>query len=317
MVRVAITPARARLFPEPAGRSTRCGQEGGSSCAPDDTSQHAPLPVTCPDQFPAQFPDRCRACERPATQRSCKSVPGRLVGRDWGRRNAAVAEECGWQTPSMARDFLPDENDLSTDELFALVHEDLREGQDARLRPLIALHGRPTRAVVERCRALCRSSEAHDRIVGLRVLRELKHQLVDSAVLWAPIEPTVLELATREDDPEVLQWAISCLGYQANGPLPLAAVLGRVDHTDSRIRYAVAAALPALVDPGHPEEEAVSALLRLAEDIDADVRSYALMGLTLDLDLAAAPEVRSSLERHVDDPDEQIRRHVRSVLDIA
>ncbi len=217
----------------------------------------------------------------------------------------------------MARDFLPEENDLSTDELFALVLEDLRDSDDARLGPLIALHGRPTHAVVERCMALCRSGDAHERIVGLRVLRELKHQLVDSAVLWSPIEPTVLELATSEDDPEVLQWAISCLGYQASGPLALMAVLGRADHMDPRVRYAVAAALPALVDPEQPEEEAVSALLRLAEDVDADVRSYALMGLTLDLDLASEPAVRSSLERHADDPDEQIRRHVRSALDVA
>lgn len=50
-------------------------QWGGSSCALDDAKRHGSLPATCPDQFP----DRRRARERPATQRSCKSVPESVV----------------------------------------------------------------------------------------------------------------------------------------------------------------------------------------------------------------------------------------------
>ena len=84
----------------------------------------------------------------------------------------------------MSRDFLEDENDLSTDELFARTLEDLREDDDARLRPLIALHGRPTRTVVQRCLALSKSSDSHSRMVGLRVLRELKHQNATTSPQW-------------------------------------------------------------------------------------------------------------------------------------
>jgi hypothetical protein len=214
----------------------------------------------------------------------------------------------------MPRDVLPHESDLSTDDLFALVLDDqLDEG--SLLAPLVALHNRPTREVVQRSLALCRSVHPGQRIIGLRVLRELSHPLVDRKLLWEPIEPMVIQLAADETDPDVLQWAVSCLGYQPGGAEALSAVLAHVDHEDHNVRFAVVASLPALVDPAAPADEAVTALIRLTDDPDADVRSYAFMGLHGDLGLATAPAVRSAFERHRTDPDPQIRRYVHGVLD--
>lgn len=87
------------------------------------------------------------------------------------------------------------EHDLSTEQLFARVLDDLRHPDDERLDALIALHDRPTREVVERSLVLCANEDPFDRIVGLRILRELGHRTVDRRVTWQRAEPTVTETA--------------------------------------------------------------------------------------------------------------------------
>jgi HEAT repeat protein len=210
------------------------------------------------------------------------------------------------------RRVLPEENDLSTEELFARVLQDLRHDDDTRLGALIALHGRPTKRVIDRSLLLCTSENSYERAVGLRVLRELKHREIDRKAMWEPIEPVVVRLVNEEADVEVLQWAISCLGYQPSGPDALLAVLARANHADSAIRFNVAAALPGLHDPESSDSVAVEALVKLTEDEDADVRSYALMGLVDDLGLTSAK--REIVEARLTDDDEQIRRVAREAL---
>jgi HEAT repeat protein len=204
------------------------------------------------------------------------------------------------------------EFDLSTDELFSRVIDDLRLDDNTRLGALVALHARPTRKVVDRCVELCTSGDPYYRVVGLRVLRELRAPSTNPDVVWLPLEPMVLGLVA-DDQPEVVAWAVSCLGYQANSPDALAAVLGCADHPDPSIRFAVAAALPHMIDRAEPDHRAIATLMALGGDSDSDVRSYALMGLSDDLD--STPEIRRLLEAHLDDPDEQIRRHLRQALE--
>jgi len=206
---------------------------------------------------------------------------------------------------------LESENDLSTSDLFARVLEDLRDDEDTRLAALVALHGRPTRTVIARSLALCASEEPFERTVGLRVLRELRHPTVSREVLWEPIDPVVVRLATDEDDPAVLQHAISCWAFQPGGRAALAAVLGRADHPNSAVRFAVAYSLPAL-GAIHGGEAPVEALIKLTRDDDADVRSYALMGLVDDLGLAQ--DLREVVEARLADTDDQIRRVAREAL---
>ncbi|MGH1490668.1 MAG: hypothetical protein ACRBK7_14975, partial [Acidimicrobiales bacterium] len=57
----------------------------------------------------------------------------------------------------------------------------------------------------------------------------------------------------------------------------------------------------------------VDTLVKMAGDADAEVRAYALMGLTYDLGLT--DQIRPLLEAHLVDPDEKIREHARNVLD--
>lgn len=142
------------------------------------------------------------------------------------------------------RDVLWAETDLGTDELFRRVLEDLRVDNVDLHGTLVALHERPTRQVIDRCVGLCLSTDPYERTVGLRVLRELGHPYVDGEQLWAPLEPLVVELAASDESAEVVRWAISCLGYQAESTEALVAVLDRAENADWRVRLAVAAALP-------------------------------------------------------------------------
>lgn len=209
------------------------------------------------------------------------------------------------------RDVLSADTDRSTDELFVRVL-DTRLDDDGVLSALVALHGRPTQKVVDRSLALCASAVSAERCIGLRVLRELEHPHTDGARRWEGIEPTVLRLALTDDDPDVVGWAISCLGYQAEGPEALAAVLGHADHEDDNVRFRVAAALPFLAGEPKPHPAAVEALKRLADDPDPTVRSYALMGLIGDLGLL--DEIRSIVQAHLADADDQIRDYCRTAL---
>lgn len=211
------------------------------------------------------------------------------------------------------RDALAPENDLSTEELFDRVLEDLRHDDDRRLGALAALHGRPTHQVTDRSHDLCSSEDPYERRVGLQILRELRHTEVDDEKSWPPVEPTVIGLARDESDPEVRYRAISCLGYRSKGGEALEAVLSQAEHDHHRVRFGVAAALPHLVDLASPDERVVSALTGLADDPDGNVRSYAIMGLVGDFGLI--DEIRPLLEEHLTDPDEQIRRYCREALD--
>lgn len=209
-------------------------------------------------------------------------------------------------------DVLSAEMDLSTDELFVRVLEEKVDDAEF-LGALVALHGRPTRQVVDRSLALCASAAPRERCVGLRVLRELNHPYTDRKARWEGIEPTVLHLALSDEDPDVVGWAILCLGNQAEGPGALAAVLSHVAHEDENVRFTVAAALPGLAGESTPDRDAVEALTKLADDSNPDVRSYALMGLIGDLGLL--DELRPVVKSHLADQDDQIREYCRRALD--
>lgn len=204
------------------------------------------------------------------------------------------------------------ENDLSTEELFARVIEELREDDSEHLDALVALHGRPTHQVIDACLGLCRSASPHERSVGVRVLRELRHPWVDPAVVWDPVASTVRDLVEHDADPDVVRWAISCLGYKSTDPASAAAVMRHVGHPDAAVRFAVAAALPGIAAGDEVDEAVVEVLTTLADDPDADVRAYALMGLVDDLELTE--QLQPLLEAHTDDPDDHIRRLVADAL---
>lgn len=209
---------------------------------------------------------------------------------------------------------LESDHDLSTDDLFARLITDLRSDDDDHLGALVALHNRPTQLVFDRSIELCCSEEPFDRMVGLRVLREVKHQTVDRRLMWDRAAGQVIKIVREDKEPGVVACAISCFAYQPGGEAALHAALARADDTDSTIRLAVADALPNLISDTDGSAVGVQALVKLTKDDDADVRSYALMGLVNDL--GYADRERSAVEARLLDVDEQIRRVAREALDI-
>lgn len=205
------------------------------------------------------------------------------------------------------------EHDLSSDDLFERLISDLRSDDDSRLGALVALHNRPTQLVLDRSVELCCSDEPFDRIVGLRVLREVKHQTVDRRLMWDRVAGQVVKMVSEDSDPGVVACAISCFAYQPGSEAALQAVLARANDPDSTIRFAVADALPNLISDTGGTAVGLQALVKLTADDDADVRSYALMGLVNDL--GYADRERSAVEARLLDVDDQIRRVAREALD--
>ncbi|MFF3624549.1 hypothetical protein [Streptomyces sp. NPDC002467] len=168
----------------------------------------------------------------------------------------------------------------TTDELFAGALVEVATDDDEGAVPLlVALHGRPTREVFDRAARLLAREDPVERELGARVLRELG-PYDDEGRRPFTTETIAVVIAEMGDEPDpwVLGWMISVLGYHcAHQALDL--VLDHRGHPAQPVRFAVAAALPALADPDHTERRVVETLLRLAEDENEDVRWYAAYAL--------------------------------------
>lgn len=170
--------------------------------------------------------------------------------------------------------------DGTTDELFAGALAEVGADDEERSVPfLVALHNRPTREVFDRAAALLSREDPVERELGARILRELgPYGTEGRRPFTSETIGVVLAEIGDEPDPGVLGWMISALGYHsAHQALDL--VLDHQGHPAQPVRFAVAAALPALADPELTEQRVVEALLRLAEDDNDSVRWYALYAL--------------------------------------
>lgn len=193
------------------------------------------------------------------------------------------------------------------------VMVDLQETDEPELGSLVALHGRPTQKVIDWAEGLCREPDPHHRVVGLRVLRELHHPLVDPDPTWDTVEPLIIGLARDDQATEVITWAISCLGYRSTSSAAFDAVLNHHAHSNPDVRHSVASVLPSFGEQPDRRTAIIDTLTTMAEDADADVRAYAIMGLVYDLGLVE--EIRPLLEAHLSDSDEQISIFARKALD--
>lgn len=216
--------------------------------------------------------------------------------------------------------------DLPLELLLTLARREI-ENDDGPMPSLLALHRRPTREVFDRAAALVCDSDATQRELGVRILRELGDQHSSGR---RPFSDETVPLMRRrlrdETDPAVTYWIISALGYH-RAQEALSEVVALAGHPDDRVRFHVAAALPNLVDLDCVEPEAADALIRLCHDDDADTRYYALHAATREiagLDVQAITRLTTQL---ANDPDEQIRtmaaahheaiREVRTLLSDA
>jgi hypothetical protein len=141
------------------------------------------------------------------------------------------------------------------------------------------------------------SSDGRDRIVGLDVLGQLgfndNYPWLDQSL------PLIVE-ATRSDDLEVVESAITALGHLGD-PRALDAILRHLDSPADEVRFSVAYALPSSAgEPADPR--AVAALIALSEDRDPETRDWATFGLG-SLLVVDSPKVRNALAARIDDQD--------------
>ncbi len=205
--------------------------------------------------------------------------------------------------------------EMSDAELFAAAAAEIPE--DDYLDPvphLVALHERPTRQVFATAVRLLTDDDPDARELGARVLRELGPRDDEGRrPFGAEAIPLLVGRLDQERDPRVLQWVISALGFNCAREA-LGEVLRFTGHPNRWVRFHVAAALPALVDPDRIEPGALEALRTLCGDEEADTRYYALHAMVEEISGADPELVTRSLADLLDDPDEQIRELARTHL---
>lgn len=200
--------------------------------------------------------------------------------------------------------------ELSTAELFERAAAEIADDDpEWHYTHLVALHQRPTREVFDIARALATDSDPARREVGVRVLREVGKNDPAGEVLRQGNAPVLLDLLAHEQDPNVLAWTVSAIGYHGI-PEALPGVLRLLEHPDDSVRFYVSSCLPGFVDDEEPrdtDDAVISALEVLTGDEDEDVRDYAIYGLVTELTLP--PErIAGTVARLLADPDPQVRR---------
>jgi HEAT repeat protein len=111
----------------------------------------------------------------------------------------------------------------------------------------------------------------------------------------------VIEMLESENEALVLGSGISALGHLRNSAA-IPVILKYLNHPDQDVRFSAALALGCFPD----DELAISGLLALTQDEDADVRDWAVFGLGVQ-GSADLTEIRAALLRCLSDVDEDVR----------
>jgi HEAT repeat protein len=168
----------------------------------------------------------------------------------------------------------------------------------ARNELLAALHASSDERVFAKALELVASGSARERILGADILGQLGRPA--GRPFLEQTLATLLDLCTREQDPDVLSSVVTAFGHLADDRA-LPCVLGFVGHVDPGLRQCVAFALPSLIDEQKPAgRRGVEALVVLTDDRDDDVRDWATFGLGSQLQADTA-KVRDALARRLED----------------
>jgi HEAT repeat protein len=165
-----------------------------------------------------------------------------------------------------------------------------------------ALRRMGTRAVLDYAAQWCRSENPLKRARGADVLAQLGKS-ADHPTNNFPDESflVVAKLISEEKDPLPLMSAIYALGHIGN-PLAIPLILRHRASVNPQIRFAVAFALGSFTN----SPTAIDGLLSLTEDVDEDVRDWAIFGLGV-LGKSDSPQIRDALVRGLDDSYEDVR----------
>jgi HEAT repeat protein len=164
---------------------------------------------------------------------------------------------------------------MRTDGLSSLVGDALKVqmGELAARRPtknsaLQSLIETPSTEVVQLSKQLCTSSNRNEKLLGIRILRELGRPEMPFAEESVAI---LVPLTEAEQDTELLCWELSALGYQRNAKA-LPALLLLVNHNEPTVRDEVATALSLSSQTTGLDGRSIDALVRLSRDPDPEVR---------------------------------------------
>lgn len=201
------------------------------------------------------------------------------------------------------RQMLPPE-EVDEDEAVKDAHA---RGEASHLDVLTALHERGNREVFDAALTLCGDQQPKERVIGLRILRELGPHGARPVFeeTWALLD----RMVETEEDPGVLYWTLACLRF-TNDPRILDTLVRLSTHPDADIRRGIAFSIAAC---GPEDPRVIEVQLRLAEDPDNEIRSLALYDLVNDI-TADTPAVREVLTRLLDDPDPAIRLDAKAAL---
>jgi HEAT repeat protein len=171
-----------------------------------------------------------------------------------------------------------------------------------------ALRQSGSREVFERAAHWCRAEDPLKRARAAAVLCQLRRPTASLGSIASPewlfrdeAYALVVEMVEQEEDPLVLDSAISALGH-LDDPRAIPLIIRFHGHAHESVRFAVAFALGCFPN----DDESVRCLLRLMSDEDADVRDWAVFGLGV-LGDADSPAIRDALLRCLDDADEDVR----------
>jgi HEAT repeat protein len=144
-----------------------------------------------------------------------------------------------------------------------------------------------------------------DRVVGCDLLGVLCDP-DDNA--WSHEAAEALVTAAKgETDAEVL-WSIAYALGNAGDPIGIPVLTALVSSPDPDVRQQVARSFPSCrtFEEGEDTSAIADGMLKLIEDDDSEVRSWATLGLALQLD-DDGPDVRAALLRRVEDLDKETR----------
>ena len=168
---------------------------------------------------------------------------------------------------------------------------------------VLSLQRRGDEATFQAAIDLLDSPEPAGRILAANVLGQLGVE-AGVRVEQRPFRRATGELLVarieREEDPEVLKAFAHALGHLQE-PRAIPALRALRDHPDPRLRRAVAFGLFGLDD-----DLAVSTLIDLSRDVEAEVRDWATFGLGTQLERDDAL-LRSALLARIDDADDNTR----------
>jgi HEAT repeat protein len=149
------------------------------------------------------------------------------------------------------------------------------------------------------------SDVADQRILGIRLLRELK-QLAGKAT------SDVAALLHRERDDDVIYWIASAFGFLPSDSVT-SELIRLAAHSNPGVRYHVATALANRSSDELPDKS-LAALTALAGDADNEVRFSAIFELGSWWQVSHDPRIEAVLRNALGDDDPDVARAARDAL---